>query len=121
MTAWQIYWVMQLDSINSFFLCSTAGAVFAPMAAGMISDGELVWNYEQKRIRRWAKVCFWMAPLFLIAAVLTPSTKTAAAMIVLPAIANSETLRKEAGELYGLAKEALRDAIDAPEPKEQSK
>lgn len=49
-----------------------------------------------------------------------PSTKTAAAMIVIPAVANNEAIQREAGELYGIAKDALRELAkpDKPEPKE---
>lgn len=38
--------------------------------------------------------------------------KTAAAMLVLPAIVNNPTAQREAGEVYQLAKKALRNAAE---------
>lgn len=43
---------------------------------------------------------------------LVPSTKTAAAMLVVPAIVNNERLQKEASELYQIAKKALKEAVE---------
>lgn len=109
-SAWDIYWVMQLDTIG--------------MAMGTISVFGLivvavVWGAAACEIRRlWgylvavAVTGVWF--VCLLAAIFLPSTKTAAAMFVIPAVANNETIQKEAGDLYKLAKQALREAVDAP-------
>ena len=40
-----------------------------------------------------------------------PSSKTVAAMYVIPALANNEALKIESKELYELAKGALKDMV----------
>lgn len=109
-TAWQIYWVMQLDRICTAFvviaICSgIAAAISGVVAFDETSDG------AAKFSKRMAGLC--MACVFALA--LTPSTKTAAAMIVIPAVANNKAIQKEAGDLYGIAKEALRE-LAKPKP-----
>lgn len=102
---WEIYWVMQLDHIRIIL----AFAVAVGASAGVIAwiDGELEAVLSHGKL-----VALWgMLATFLVIA---PSTKTAAAMIVIPKIANNESVQREAVELYSLAKQALRDAVDAP-------
>ncbi len=123
-SAWDIYWVLQLDSIGAavFVLAGLfAGGAFGLALTGYFnlensrvmpelptSQREAV---EGKRQLRAAKAFAFVAIPFVALSALIPSSKTAAAMYVIPAVANNETLRKEAGELYGLAKDALKDAI----------
>ncbi len=123
-SAWDIYWVLQLDSINVvvFILAfggsiGTAlfwlsGALFLDLAVKFpelaSSKQEAATGRAQVRVAK--RMAAALIPIFVLAALL-PSTKTAAAMYVIPAVANNETLRKEAGELYGLAKDALKDAV----------
>jgi hypothetical protein len=130
-TAWDIYWVMQLDSIGAALSFLSAGGL-------MLAVALTVWNGISRfdtnefpslcdvdaRKAAWAvranlrkTVLLVAVPLFVVNAFI-PSTKTAATMIVLPAVANNETVQREAGELYGIAKDALRELAkpDAPEP-----
>ena len=106
MSAWTIYWVLQLDAIrNAMGFISFIGMLIVPLG----------WAYSLDCIKRgWAYVaCGFMTIAWLVAvalAIFLPSTKTAAAMVVLPAIVNNEAIRKESGELYDLAKQALRKA-----------
>lgn len=108
---WEIYWVLQLDTIGTAAsIASFIGLVALPF----------VWGFAVIEIReRWAHIVAGAVSLLWLvaigAAVFLPSTKTAAAMLVIPAIANNERVQKEAGELYGLAKDALKRA-GAPEP-----
>src|SRR5690606_37769141 len=133
--AWDIYWVMQLDSIGVllFLIALVSGIatlVLLVWAAMHAEEDRYSWNEGKTEERiafrvqllRWAKQAGGVSAVMIIAASVVPSTKTAAAMIVLPAVANSETVQREAGELYGIAKDALRelakpDAVkpDAPE------
>ena len=111
MNAWTIYWILQLDSINSaFFVCPflTLGAI---AFIAFVSDGEAVFDESEKRFYKWPKVVSGICAVMLFISIFIPSTKTMAAMVVIPAIANNETIRKESGELYDLAKQALRDAV----------
>lgn len=137
-TAWDIYWVMQLDSIGFVvFLIGFAFGVVAVVAGFLgyidrdtasIYEGasydearekhrKLIANGASKlRVAGRAALC--CAPILLLAAFI-PSTKTAAAMIVLPAVANNKAIQQEAGELYGIAKDALRE-LARPKPAKES-
>ena len=119
MNAWTIYWILQLDSIGEgLAILILIGAclvgitaIFGTMQRSRcyreddpdIASGKAL----QALAAKWAKP---LAALFVLM-LFIPSTKTVAAMVVLPAIANNETIRKESGELYDLAKQALRDAV----------
>jgi len=127
---------MQLDSIGGFFgIAGSAAAIVALFlgVAGAVEKScsttfpELAMSKREAArgaaYHRLAPRIAVVAGVLLTVNAFLPSTKTAAAMIVLPAlsdIANSETVQREAGELYGIAKDALRELAkpDAPEPKE---
>lgn len=124
MNAWTIYWILQLDSINGFvgIAAFLSGALFVAIHVFiLLSAGEDHWSWNQEnmpaRLAYRARAAAWGKRLAILVAVLLPinallpSTKTAAAMVIVPAIANNETIRKESGELYDLAKQALRDAV----------
>ena len=112
-SAFEIYLVMQLDSIVSALLVIAGASGFAAMCAGFYGALE-----DEDGPKSFAKrLCVWFVASILLAA-FVPSTKTAAAMIVIPAVANSETVHKEAGELYAIAKQALKE-IATPEPKKE--
>jgi hypothetical protein len=48
----------------------------------------------------------------IILSALLPDSKTAAAMYVIPAIANNETIKAESKEIYELAKEGLKKLVE---------
>ena len=126
---WTIYWIMQLDtilgavivlavvsgvSLGCFVLIGTFNASASKVCPEMESS---------KKEARAAATCFRMTKLispffviFFLAGVLTPNAKTVAAMILIPAIANNETVQNEASEIYQLAKDGLRELVK-PEPK----
>jgi hypothetical protein len=110
-SAWDIYWVMQLDTIRSAL---GVASVFALVATAMSALAIAIEGASPRYAKFFGAA---LAPL-AIAAALVPSSKTAAAMVVLPAIANNQTIQREAGDLYGIAKDALRN-LSAP--KEQTK
>lgn len=109
---WEIYWILQLDSIRDFFgagvfLFGAAGlmaTIFAPILFDSYSD----FKASPKKVFGWIGSGLLV---FSAALCFTPSTKTAAAMFIIPAIANNEAIQKEAGDLYSLAKQALTEAI----------
>lgn len=113
---WTIYWVLQLDNIgNASEMVAFLGLFALPF----------LWGFVLSELKSLAAFVFavgvtvvWLA--VATAAIFLPSTKTAAAMFVIPAIANNETIQREAGDLYGLAKQALVRA-GAPEPKAPDK
>lgn len=123
-TPWEIYWVLQLDSISVFltiiFDCMIVAAFGTLFIGALITDRG--WCPSNKQDAQWASVKKLSLRLFIACVVpglitaFIPSTKTAAAMVVVPQIINSPTIQHEAGDLYKLAKEALQQAI-APEHK----
>lgn len=116
-TAWEIYWVLRLDDIGFFFgvvavfciLIGAIGTIAWRVASAFGTDDE-----EAKVFANAVSI----APLILVIGVLSgvvntfiPSSKDAAAMIVLPAITSDsaiEAIEPEAREILELAKDALR-------------
>ena len=116
-SAWDIYWVMQLDTLIGMFVGVAMACVYVVFLAGLFTDGEAL-GIDSDRPASWLK---WPAVIFVAAglcAAFLPSTKTAAAMIVIPRIANNEAIQHEAGDLYGIAKDALRTLAA---PKQEAK
>lgn len=116
--AWTIYWVMQADSIKALLIVIAvivAGLwVFWSIGTGICCQMAIVDRIESaKKDMKFAIVGWVFATIVAFAAVivatLAPSTKTAATMIVLPAIVNNKDIQTEAKELYDIAKGALRD------------
>lgn len=111
---WEMYLVLQLDSIraalNTF---STLGFfLFCPFCLlfPFFADAAGIKN-TPAIIKKTAKVgALVLVPAFILTATI-PSSRTMAAMIVVPAIVNNPSIRSEAGELYELAKEALRGVV----------
>jgi hypothetical protein len=106
-----VYLVMQLDSI-----CGTAK--FLCLLTGLWCFFALFYTHYQYTMNNGGIKS--LIPLGVLASVFVfllmlcaflPSSKTAAAMVILPKIANSEMVTKEIpkeiSELYTLAKEAL--------------
>lgn len=58
-----------------------------------------------------------LAITFTMAGAMIPSTKSAAMLLVIPTIANSEVVQQEARELYDLAKLGLKELVDQPAEK----
>lgn len=130
---WTVYWILQLDSIGaSLSVLSIGGLLAASLltifgAMNKSFSNSYPEHISSKRERASGEAMHRLArilaaiviPLFLINSLL-PSTKSMAAIIVVPAIANSEMIRSEAGDLYDLAKQALAKAV-APEEKAPDK
>lgn len=75
------------------------------LAAEILHVKEL--RKQRDSVRKKERCFLWLASALFATSFLLPSTKTAAVMLILPQIANSETIRGEAIELYQLAKDAL--------------
>lgn len=117
-TPWEIYWVLQLDSLNGLFVSM---AILGGMLSLLLVMGAMLMADDDPDV---SKRCAWFAKLMVtifaigvLGATFVPPTKTAAAMVVLPAIVNNPTVQHETGDLYKLAKQALQNAV-APEKKE---
>lgn len=125
MSAWTVYWVLQLDSIRFVFVMLTILSLIASFLA-TVFGGLMITGYGDEDKGNGAKLLsyakrLWMAfVVSLLASNLIPSSKTAAAMIVLPALTSEEvvgTVKSEAKELYEMAKEALKEKITTTEEK----
>jgi len=128
-TPFEVYLVMQLDSVScALGVLGVGGLVFAAiltlfngLSQHNANSFPSLCNMDERKAA-WAqraatrkKVLLFAIPVFLINS-LIPSSKTAAAMIILPALTSKEVtepLAAEGKELYALAKQALRDAVDA--------
>ena len=131
----EVYLVMQLDSVScAVNVLGVGGLIVAAVltvfnAASQFDASQFPYlcDKEERKIA-WAgrskarkQVLILAVPMFLLGG-LIPSSKTAAAMIILPALTSKEVtepLASEGKELYALAKQALRDAVDSKdaEPK----
>lgn len=131
MTAFQVYLLMQADSICLLFgfLAIISGIAFVItttgrcMSAAYVSDSEraekrgdwLTWN-AFVRLHHWAMAFFFPA---LLISTFMPGTKTIATMIVLPKITSPAAMQKlgEKGEeLYNITREALQGLADRAKP-----
>jgi len=109
-TAFDVYLVMQLDSIKVFFtLLSVAIFCVGVFFAGVFLDEneEASWKVS-------------VAPIFGVVlgaiSAFLPSSQTAAAMIIFPAISSAEftgVVAPEVKEVWELAKEALRTSVSS--------
>ena len=98
-TCWQIYWMTRLDAIQALLAVT---AVLSGVAALFIG---LLWDEMDEWVHRLFVPFLAALAIFTTAAVLVPSTRQAAAIIALPAIANNQ-------DIQGAAK-AVPAAINA--------
>ena len=114
MNGWEVYLITRLDTVQ---VSCTVVAIFAGIGMGLAS---LFWGLETAMptfgdgpaagLGRAVRRCGLVVAVATLGAVLTPTSKQMAAIIVLPEIANSETVQIEAREIYDLAKEWLRSS-----------
>ena len=127
-SAWQVYLVMQLDGIKNFLsipalivatLCGV-GVLMFPLILDVIDSSDI----ERETVIKAAKRIVLSAFVCGALATAIPSSKTAAAMILLPALTSDSavaTVVPEARELYELAKDALRSVAAKPEAEKPEK
>jgi len=113
MSAFELYCVLKLDEVK-LLLESTGAIIFIFVI--MVLGGFLL-NYidANEKIPLWHKVCsLTLIPMVIFsifASVLLPSTKQMAVIIIAPKLINNEVLKDDLKELYGLAKDELKDLI----------
>lgn len=130
---WLLYLVMQADSIITsvrIFGMFTMIAAIACGATAIALTPDTSYDYHRrgnrvpddeeisrhKSLIKWAVRFTAAAALLFSVAFFIPSTKTAAVLLVVPTLANNPTIQKEAGDIYTIAKEALREKLDTPAP-----
>ena len=124
----EVYLVMQLDSLKGMFsvltgVCVVFGVILAATLPIWADEHLPLFKGAPEAGMKWFKRVVAAGLLFLFVGTALPSTKTAAAMIVLPALTSEEVVKPlgdEARELYQLAKDALRKAVDTPDAPEKS-
>lgn len=116
LSAWDIYLVTRMDLLRFFFIAVSVLSALGVAFFGCLwidvcdsSDGEK--ETEEKRTWVAKRLMMFLCPLLVgvFGVILTPSTKTLATMIVLPAIVNSEAVQQIPGELTTLAREWLQE------------
>lgn len=131
MTAFQVYLILQLDTIKVAMGVPIAiSAVFA--IAGTIMyfcsldnlkphiDYETDADSEARieEAKRWnstsKKMLSFFVPVFVLfvcATTLLPSTKTAAAVVLIPALTQNEELNSDLGEIYNLGIQRIKELL----------
>ena len=122
MSGWDIYWLLKLDTfrltllIAGFVLAGVSVAIGAAVM-GAYSESQPL-NEKDKKNFNWGMTrlsCGLVLGLFCIGAnVVIPSTKQMAVIIIGPKVAtaeNIEAVSSEAKEVYGLAKQWLKDKV----------
>ncbi len=109
----EMYWMTRLDGICAFFAAMIGLSVIALVimifvTGAAYSDGNPKFG---KMLCKFAWVPIAFGLLFGIARVLTPTTKEYAAIRIVPAIANNETLQKDCNELYKLTIEWAKNTL----------
>jgi Ca2+/Na+ antiporter len=96
-TAWDVYWILRLDVIGGFFIfiAIVIGIAFLVASAGFLIMGKSDYYEEAregcKKISIWTGIiAFFVIPV----ALLTPSTKEACVIYLIPQIANNEQAQK---------------------------
>lgn len=131
-SAGELYWVLKLDAIESFF-CWLGGLATAFFTLASIISlvcyliDEIMENSKgiqtTKKIFKRFALALAVALLVLGIGKLIPTTKQMAAIIILPKIAtqeNVEALTGEAKEIYTLAKDCLKKLTETKETPEKS-
>lgn len=120
-TPMQLYWLTRLDSFNkltAILIAVGIAAIVMNAIYGAFSSME--GDADQKTMGRklLRRACRWMVAtiLLIIANCLTPTTKEMAAIVVIPRVANSETVQQLGKGVVDLANQWLVEL--APKAKE---
>jgi len=112
---WQLYLWTRLDSFNHILTLTTVVLVIVLISAGVIRaciEAETyVRNVPPTIVRLTSKTAYISVGLMLLLSVAIPSQKDAAMIWVIPKLANSKVLQQEAGDIYKLAKSALKETL----------
>lgn len=102
-TAFDIWFIGLLDHLN-FVLFLSSFLLFA--ASVFITCAHV---FEESFSCRQAVISIAVALTVVLAWIVTPNSKTAAAMLVIPAIVSSHDVQELPGEILGAAKTWLKD------------
>lgn len=111
-SALEIYLIGVADEVSMFFgiLTMLCTFVFGLLMLHVVSDG------GTEGQKKWLKIDICLLLCFFFSATITPSSKTLAAMYVVPAVVNSERLQSVGSDgleiLQELTKQWLKDLKD---------
>lgn len=127
MSPFLVYLLFQADSISCAmtFIAVVAGFAFViALPLRPIAKSEADKDETAAIAYRMCRVVMWVCPLLIAAGIFMPSSKTIAAMIVLPKITTPQaidTMSKESRDIYDLAKKALANLADDKPAKAETK
>lgn len=138
MSGWTIYWITRLDSLQGLAIaCAIAGGgAIAFLAVGwwlFADDAKMYDQFSDEKQRaaslraksrlclRWLRVVPVFFVLALLAAVLTPSMKEAAAIYLIPKIVNNEQVQQVPDKAMQLLQGKLDEWISETAGKKEKK
>lgn len=106
---WFLYLWTRLDALNFIF----------GFGGGMLLLAHLfyipVWGEcaveTEPTVIKWFKRTLSASIIMILLFVAIPTKKDAAVIYIIPKIVNNETIQQEAGELYKIAKDALKESF----------
>lgn len=115
-TGFQIYLITRLDGLKlGITIAGAAVFILSLMLIGLsINDRE---NKIESGLMKGGICGLVVSVLLAIGNIMTPTTKEAAAIVVLPRVVNSSEVKKTCGELYTLAMGWI-EYLKPPKPQE---
>jgi hypothetical protein len=126
MSGWTIYWIGILDNLSFVFTAISVLSLIVLVIWAMIkcitsSTDDEVCNAFTKATSGITCCCKILLFVCVPLAAITPSSKTAAAIYILPKIVNNETIKTESEEIYSLGKQWLKSQIEETKTERESK
>ena len=118
MSPWTIYLITRCDYVSGALMAVWIVSVVVAVVAFCVGSTIATDTKAETLPPGCVRLLRWLLGVFLVSGVgfmLTPTTKQMAAIIAIPAIVNNEKVQSEASELYGLAKEWMRQQVGAQE------
>lgn len=119
MSAWEVYWIMQADTIRHGVRICMVALVLPTIISGIMVVISVIDDGESLNIHKLSRRSFFFSTILLILStvgvIFIPSTKTLCAVYVVPVVINNETLHKDLGEVYELGMERLKEVLSEGE------
>jgi hypothetical protein len=118
MNGWQVYWLLQLDSINVAMTLICIGLLICSgicLITWTFNQGS--WDNKELGQRAKKSILKFGIPgaIFYIITALIPSTKTMAAVYVVPKIIHGDTIEqmsKDSADIYKLGVNRLKELLE---------
>jgi hypothetical protein len=112
MTAWQVYWITRLDALHTFL---TVGVALVGIISFVLTlVGTLITYVEGEKfpLWKWCRLAWIVFAIVVPALVLTPTTREAAVVYVLPRLTMNERAQRLPDKLIRFADEYLDAQIE---------